>query len=60
MHCKDCKYNVKHICTNDKLSEDGGFTKEEKTDMLIYSYLEGGTFEVGDLFGCVHFEKVSK
>jgi hypothetical protein len=27
--------------------------------MLIYSYQEGGTFEVGDMFGCIHFEKVS-
>jgi hypothetical protein len=64
MHCKDCKYRTLkpqrkalYICTNNKLSEDGGFTDEEKTDMLIYNYLEGGTFEVGELFGCIHFEK---
>jgi len=56
MYCKDCLYNVKHFCENEKLSEDFGFTEEEKNDMLVYSYQEGGRFEVGDMFGCIHFK----
>jgi hypothetical protein len=57
MHCKDCIFNVNHVCENEKLSENHDFTEEERIDMLIYSYQEGGRFEVGDLFGCIHFDK---
>lgn len=64
-YCKDCihrkqvEYNTPGksygICTNaSAIDEDYG---QENTDaMLIYSYQEGGSFYVGERFGCVHFE----
>ena len=54
MYCKDCKHrNEKGLCESDKIQEDYGH--EDTTDMLVYPYLEGGYFEVGPKFGCVHF-----
>jgi hypothetical protein len=62
-HCKTCK-NWKRFSTED---EDGGECKSEKltepaghddeTDMLVYSYDEGGVFWTGPDFGCVHHEE---
>ena len=61
MYCKDCKFREKYyegnyICRNyDKLDEDHGVGKDN--DQLSYSYNEGGYFQVGDFFGCVHFKQ---
>lgn len=59
-HCKTCKYRDKNgYCNSQKISEPGNllreFSDEEKKDMLLYSYDEGGSFWVGELFGCVHY-----
>jgi len=67
--CKDCKFVEKNrvdyptrcteifYCGNeDKLFENGcGDTSEN--DYLSYSYQEGGGFEVGPQFGCIHWLK---
>lgn len=53
--CKTCKHRDKDgDCTSNKLADDWGQNDEEKSDMLIYSYSEGGSFWVGENFGCVH------
>lgn len=59
MFCKDCKHRSKRrICENENaMGEDYGQGFGDKDDRLIYPYLEGGYFEVGDNFGCVHFEE---
>jgi hypothetical protein len=68
MYCKDCKFRVPlgnktypnlHQCISPKLTEDYG-VYDKKGDMLIYPYIEGGWFEVGEKFGCVHFKKSRK
>jgi hypothetical protein len=46
-------------CTNKKIGEEWDFdSDEDKKDALIYSYSEGGWFEVGENFGCVHWESL--
>ena len=55
--CETCKYRDNGYCISTKISEDFGQQKEEAEDMLIYSYSEGGSFQVGPKFGCVHHEK---
>jgi len=60
MNCKDCKYRDNDgYCQSDKIDEDYGLSVEEKADMLLYDYMEGGAFWVGEDFGCVHFESNS-
>jgi len=54
MYCKDCKFNKGGDCVSEKIGERSG--DDDTDDQLIYSYDEGGGFEVGDYFGCVHFE----
>ncbi len=56
-HCMNCVYRDGcGYCTNRKISEDTHcFSLQEKQDSLIYDYLKGGGFWVGELFGCVHF-----
>lgn len=64
MKCKDCKYRkeweifgaLKMICMSDKLQEEFGQDDSARDDMLIYAYQEGGYFEVGANFGCIHFD----
>lgn len=57
MYCKDCKSrDSKGRCLSEKIDEDHGCSDEEKVDMLVYSYTEGGSFRVGDKFGCIHFK----
>lgn len=54
--CVSCKFRDSDgICTNGKLDESHNYSGEQKKDMLIYSYTEGGTFWVGERFGCIHF-----
>ena len=60
--CKNCTYwniegNKKSVglCTSDKLSEDYYIIGHPADDMLIYPYVEGGWFETGPNFGCVHW-----
>lgn len=54
--CKNCAWNVGCSCTNiGKIHE----YKEDHSgcdDELEYSYYEGGYFNVGDNFGCIHFK----
>jgi hypothetical protein len=62
--CKTCEHWVKEtewtiatfggICVSPKLAEDADYPGVRKDDMLIYSYYEGGYFETGPDFGCVH------
>ena len=55
--CGTCLFrNAEGYCTSEKLSENTGQGKLEASDMLIYSYFEGGGFKVGPNFGCVHHE----
>ena len=56
MYCKDCKFRKNGKCESEKIEEDYG--QEEREDMLIYDYMEGGGFSVGDFFGCVHFNGI--
>jgi len=70
--CKTCKFrNANDVCTNTKLADNvqwpGGYydneeeereNREQIKDMLLYSYDEGGSFFVGEDFGCVHWEKI--
>ena len=54
-YCKDCSHrNSEGLCCCPKLQEDMGQAGAERSDMLIYSYDEGGAFWVGPYFGCVH------
>ena len=66
MHCKTCAHwepsdvvreRAKDgRCKNEKIDEDYG--QEDKRDMLIYSYSEGGSFRSGPEFGCVHHQRM--
>ena len=58
MLCKDCKHRSdKRHCENDSaMSEDYNQGFGDNDNMMIYPYVESGWFEVGDNFGCVHFE----
>jgi len=55
--CKDCFYrdNNRHCNNLEKIRETGAKPQSNADDSLIYDYNEGGGFEVGDFFGCVHF-----
>ena len=66
--CKDCRFRDEDgICNNPKITdtqrwhvdydEDENEHKEKIKDMLLYSYDEGGSFFVGEEFGCVHWCK---
>lgn len=60
--CKTCKHWAPHLdghllhlggrCNSDKLAEYD--TEVTASDMLIYDYSEGGGFNTGPAFGCVH------
>ena len=53
--CGTCKHrDADGHCQNDKLAENWWHEEDGKADMLIYDYIEGGGFWVGELFGCVH------
>ena len=63
--CKDCVWREERlkgnmVCENPHLTEylyrDDSVSKE---DCLFYSYDEGGWFEPGDNFGCIHFKEKS-
>ena len=62
--CKTCKfrkaqdYSGDFVCKSPKIEEDIGQEQSERVDMLIYSYQEGGSFKVGENFGCIHHAKV--
>jgi hypothetical protein len=70
MNCATCKnwtddtddmhyMGIKHVrrCASPKLAEPLGIPNDVDTsDMLIYSYDEGGRFYTGPNFGCVHWE----
>ena len=62
--CGTCAFQVASdsrtfkICINSHLIEpidlnESGYNKD---DCLIYSYDEGGFFEVGDNFGCIYWQ----
>jgi hypothetical protein len=55
--CSSCKWWEDSFCANwNKIKENEG--KEDSvsknTDRLIYTYHEGGGFQTGPNFGCVH------
>lgn len=67
MYCKDCthwkpvpSYYVNQeklkggTCLNPLITEDYGDYPE---NALVYSYLEGGSFWTGRLFGCINFKE---
>lgn len=55
--CKTCKFRaIDETCQNEHISENYYYTKLEESTMLIYSYSEGGSFTVGDNFGCIHHQ----
>ena len=55
--CKDCRWWrtdndwAANDCSNPNLAEC-----VSGDDVLSYPYSEGGTFEPGPMFGCVHWE----
>lgn len=57
MYCKDCVFRVEGRCTNPHLTDDHYNKDFDQTTSLKYSFDEGGWFEVGDYFGCVHFKQ---
>jgi len=55
--CKSCKFRDKSgHCISTKLADDWGQRDDEKQDMLLYDFSEGGGFWVGPEFGCVHHQ----
>ena len=57
-NCITCLFRDKHgFCNSEKIDETMGQSDEKKADMLIYSYSEGGSFWVGEYFGCVHHKE---
>ena len=57
--CDTCKFRDAEFetCECPKIQEDWGQRKEsDATDMMLYSYSEGGSFWVGPKFGCIHHE----
>ena len=67
--CETCSYRGEpfkhasrlHICTCPKLTSDTyGDKNWGKDDSLVYQYDEGGSFFVGDKFGCVHWLRIDK
>jgi len=53
MYCRDCLFrNEEKSCDSPYFSD----YKNPEERGLTYSYSEGGSFTVGDFFGCVHFE----
>ena len=57
-YCKDCYWrdNGRYCSNENAIDENYGQGRGYNDDRLIYSYQEGGAFEVGDKFGCVHFK----
>jgi hypothetical protein len=56
--CKTCKFiNEEGECISGKMSDDVNWFDEKGKDMVLYSYREGGSFFVGEDFGCVHHEE---
>ena len=58
--CKNCQWrgtekNPRN-CQCPKIHEKWSGEENINDDCMAYSYDEGGWFEVGDNFGCVHFE----
>jgi len=60
VRCGRCRWrDVEGNCTCPKLYENGMPPEgeiENGTDHLVYSYYDGGSFWVGENFGCVHGE----
>lgn len=57
-HCKNCRWWENSECTNRvKIGEPMSIDADISglTDQLCYSYDEGGYFDTGPEFGCVHF-----
>jgi hypothetical protein len=57
--CKTCKFrNEDWECDNAHINDYTNWSDAtEIHDMLVYSYREGGSFFVGEDFGCVHHEE---
>lgn len=60
MYCKDCEWWKDKYCQNEtKLHENEYLNENENIDELDYSYNEGGSFQTGPMFGCVHFRAMA-
>ena len=56
MHCKDCDWwKNKHCLNKEKIGENICWDEDKNIDQLSYQYNEGGSFQTGPMFGCVHF-----
>ena len=47
-------------CVCPKISEPTDLMNDTSTDLMVYSYDEGGGFHTGPDFGCVHHREVGK
>lgn len=58
--CKTCRLRTDDgYCTSLKIREDDFGAAPKLDDELVYSYYEGGSFWVGQNFGCVHWEPLT-
>lgn len=51
--------NMKY-CVCPKIGESMALHNDPGTDLMIYSYNEGGEFSTGPDFGCVHHREAGK
>ena len=55
-YCKDCDHrDVSGDCANNSKITDYLADIKDKEDTLFYYSAEGGNFQVGPYFGCIHF-----
>jgi hypothetical protein len=57
--CSSCKWRINNNCSNAEKIKEKEFLltqNEENIDKLIYSFDDGGSFQVGPNFGCIHHE----
>ena len=47
----------KHCQNKDKIGKGICWDEDKNVDQLSYSYNEGGVFQTGPMFGCVHFKE---
>jgi len=57
MYCRDCDWWKGGTCYNEKKTGEAlCWSGTDNIDQLSYSYYEGGRFDTGPMFGCVHFK----
>ncbi|MFV1977520.1 MAG: hypothetical protein ACC651_17400 [Candidatus Scalindua sp.] len=56
--CKTCNHrDVGKVCHSPFITEDEHVLLGSEDKSLVYSYTEGGWFEAGDNFCCIHWER---